>query len=45
MNPVTDLSELQRSDAHGHVVIPVLAVYLQPLVSREYADDLPFPAL
>lgn len=45
VQPVTDLRELERSDAHGHVVIPVLPVDLQPLVSGEDPDDLPLPAL
>lgn len=44
MHPVTDLGKLQRGESHSHVVVSVLPVNLQPLVSREDADDFPLPA-
>lgn len=45
MDPIADLSKLQRSNAHGHVVIPVLPVDLQPLMAGENPNNLPIPAL
>lgn len=45
MHPVADLCKLEGGEAHGHIVIPVLSVNLQPLVSGEDSDDFPLPPL
>lgn len=40
LDPVADLGELERSDAHRHVELVRLAAEVHPLVSGEDPDDL-----